>query len=309
VRTGSILPSLPRSRLSFRSMRGCVRGWPLSSRAVSCMRCSCPGRVRRRRLQAGPWPRASRAWACVHARACPAWEACRAVSKATASAVASASRVRACTSTCRRCSSPGRLDFDRLRAEGGWSRRDGRLEVALDGAEFENGDAAGSASGRYWPAGRPGIGAGDEPGREVSAEAGAEAGRGRGEIDLQASLRRAEATAVWRYLPRVVNARTRAWGAARGARRDRARGAPAAAGQAGRFSFPRRPGTVPRQRAHGRRGARLCAGLAAHRGHRRGAPLRGPRHAHRRRARADLRCRARGCRGRDSPTSARARRR
>lgn len=118
---------------------------------------------------------------------------------------------------------PGRLDFDRLRAEGGWSRRDGRLEVALDGAEFENGDAAGSASGRYWPAGRPGIGAGDEPGREASAEAGAEvsaeagaavgaeAGRGRGEIDLQASLRRAEATAVWRYLPRVVNARTRAW--------------------------------------------------------------------------------------------------
>ena len=83
---------------------------------------------------------------------------------------------------------PGRLDFDRLRAEGSWQRRSGRLEIALDGAEFDNADAAGTASGRYWPA-----------------------TGGPGEIDLQARLSRAEATAVWRYLPRVVNAHTREW--------------------------------------------------------------------------------------------------
>ena len=81
----------------------------------------------------------------------------------------------------------GRLDFARFRADGGWSQREGRLEVVLDGAEFENADAAGSASGRYWPDG------------------------GAGEIDLQARLHRAEGTSVWRYLPSVVNAHTRAW--------------------------------------------------------------------------------------------------
>ncbi|MCK2095354.1 YhdP family protein [Thauera aromatica] len=82
----------------------------------------------------------------------------------------------------------GRLAFDRLRAEGGWLEREGRLEIALDRAEFDNADAAGSASGRYWP------------------QAG-----GAGEIDLQARLDRAAGTAVWRYLPRVVNRNTHDW--------------------------------------------------------------------------------------------------
>lgn len=82
----------------------------------------------------------------------------------------------------------GRLAFDRLRAEGSWLRRERGLEIALDGAEFDNIDAAGTASGRYWP------------GRE-----------GAGEIDLQARLSRAEGTAVWRYLPRVVNRHTHDW--------------------------------------------------------------------------------------------------
>ncbi|MDX9884358.1 YhdP family protein [Thauera sp.] len=83
---------------------------------------------------------------------------------------------------------PGRLDFDRLRAEGGWQRRNDRMEVALDSAEFDNADVAGTASGRYWPA-----------------------ADGPGEIDLQARLSRADSTAVWRYLPRLVNAHTREW--------------------------------------------------------------------------------------------------
>ncbi|ANQ84462.1 hypothetical protein dqs_1414 [Azoarcus olearius] len=81
-----------------------------------------------------------------------------------------------------------RLLFSTFRAEGGWSRADQRLEITLDSAGFDNPDAAGTASGRFWP--------------------GAE---GAGEIDLQARLTRAEGTAVWRYLPRVVNRDTHDW--------------------------------------------------------------------------------------------------
>lgn len=82
----------------------------------------------------------------------------------------------------------GPLVFERLQAEGGWQRREGRLELALDALSFDNPDAAGTAAGRYW------------------MEAG-----GAGEIELTAQLDRADGTAVWRYLPRVVNERTQAW--------------------------------------------------------------------------------------------------
>jgi len=82
----------------------------------------------------------------------------------------------------------GRLQFDQLRAEGGWQRREGQLEITLDGAQFENPDAAGTASGVY---------------RLRAGSAG--------EIDLQARLTRAEGTAVWRYLPRVVGSHTQDW--------------------------------------------------------------------------------------------------
>ncbi|HRQ46593.1 MAG TPA: YhdP family protein [Rhodocyclaceae bacterium] len=81
-----------------------------------------------------------------------------------------------------------RLAFASIQAEGGWTRRSGRLEFMLDGARFENADAAGSASGRYFP---------------VEG--------GRGEIDLAARLTRAEGPSVWRYLPWVVNEYTRNW--------------------------------------------------------------------------------------------------
>ena len=83
---------------------------------------------------------------------------------------------------------PGPLAFSRLQARGGWQRQEERLAIVLDEAAFENADAAGTAAGRYWPA-----------------------PTGAGEIDLQARLVRAEATAVWRYLPRVVNDDTRNW--------------------------------------------------------------------------------------------------
>lgn len=81
-----------------------------------------------------------------------------------------------------------RLGFSTLRAEGGWTRPAGRLEIALDSASFENPDASGTASGRYWPS-----------------------ATGPGEIDLSARLTRAESESVWRYLPRVVNDETRNW--------------------------------------------------------------------------------------------------
>ncbi len=80
------------------------------------------------------------------------------------------------------------LTFETIQAEGGWTHRGGRPEIVLDGVRFENADAAGSASGRYFP---------------VEG--------GRGEIDLAGRLTRAEATAVWRYLPWVVNEYTRNW--------------------------------------------------------------------------------------------------
>lgn len=82
-----------------------------------------------------------------------------------------------------------RIGFSTLRADGRWTHAaDGRLEIALDSASFDNPDATGTASGRYWPA-----------------------AQGAGEIDLNARLTRAESGAVWRYLPRVVNDDTRTW--------------------------------------------------------------------------------------------------
>jgi uncharacterized protein (TIGR02099 family) len=81
-----------------------------------------------------------------------------------------------------------RLALAVLRAEGGWARRDGKLEFVLDSAAFENRDAAGSVTGRYVP---------------IEG--------GRGEIDVSARLTRADSEAVWRYLPKVVNEATRNW--------------------------------------------------------------------------------------------------
>ncbi len=80
------------------------------------------------------------------------------------------------------------LSLASLFVEGGWQRRDKEWEVALDGLRFENPDAAGSGTGRY---------------RTLSG--------GRGEIDIAVRLTRADATAVWRYLPFQVGAGARDW--------------------------------------------------------------------------------------------------
>ena len=81
-----------------------------------------------------------------------------------------------------------RLQLANLRAEAGWERRGGNLEFSLDKAEFDNQDASGQASGTYRPT-----------------------PVGPGVVDLQARLTRADGTAVWRYMPLVVNRDTREW--------------------------------------------------------------------------------------------------
>ena len=81
-----------------------------------------------------------------------------------------------------------RLALEEMAADGTWSHPDGMLEVNLGSVSFANRDTRGTASGRYRA--RP-----DTP----------------GEIDLQARLAEAESTAVWRYMPGVVNQRARDW--------------------------------------------------------------------------------------------------
>jgi uncharacterized protein (TIGR02099 family) len=80
------------------------------------------------------------------------------------------------------------LGFDRLNAEGGWRRVVEGMRVNLDSASFANADLTGDAAGNYI----------------LTPE-------GPGEIDLQARLEQASGSAVWRYLPKVVNDDTREW--------------------------------------------------------------------------------------------------
>lgn len=75
-----------------------------------------------------------------------------------------------------------------LKAKAHWKNTDGATDIRLDKLEFAGPDAAGSAQGTY-----------------------RYTGEGPGEIDLTAKVDRAEATAVWRYMPHVVNAEARAW--------------------------------------------------------------------------------------------------
>ena len=81
-----------------------------------------------------------------------------------------------------------RIPLASLAASGSWTRREGRLKVRLDALDFANDDAAGSVVGNYWP-----------------AEAGP------GDIDLRGKLTRAEAAAIWRYIPRIAGQRAFDW--------------------------------------------------------------------------------------------------
>ncbi|MCK6392763.1 YhdP family protein [Zoogloea sp.] len=80
------------------------------------------------------------------------------------------------------------LRLSELAAEGSWSHPEGALEVTLASSSFANHDARGTASGRY-------RATPDTP----------------GQIDLQAHLTEADATAVWRYIPHVVGKTARDW--------------------------------------------------------------------------------------------------
>lgn len=81
-----------------------------------------------------------------------------------------------------------RLAFDTLAASVQWRRDPEGVEVVLRQASFSAPDAQGAASGRYrWR------------------------GYGAGEIDLSAKLERADARAVWRYMPHLVPEATREW--------------------------------------------------------------------------------------------------
>ncbi|MDR1423027.1 MAG: TIGR02099 family protein [Azoarcus sp.] len=79
-----------------------------------------------------------------------------------------------------------------LAARGGWAHSGGRLKIRLDALDFANADAAGSVAGSYWPA-------------------DADAGPGPGDIDLKGKLSRADAAAVWRYIPRIAGPHAFNW--------------------------------------------------------------------------------------------------
>lgn len=79
------------------------------------------------------------------------------------------------------------IALDSLKAKLSW-RVDQAIDIRLEKLEFAGPDAAGSARGTY-----------------------RYTGQGPGEIDLQASVDRADGKAVWRYMPHAVNADARAW--------------------------------------------------------------------------------------------------
>ena len=80
------------------------------------------------------------------------------------------------------------IALTQLKAKASWKNSAEAIDIHLDKLEFAGPDAAGSAQGVY-----------------------RYTGDGPGEIDLTARVDRAEATAVWRYMPHVVNAEARAW--------------------------------------------------------------------------------------------------
>ncbi|MCK6391496.1 MAG: TIGR02099 family protein, partial [Azonexus sp.] len=80
------------------------------------------------------------------------------------------------------------IALDTLAAGVTWRRRGEALEIAIERVAFDGNDATGRAHGHY-----------------------RYTGHGPGEIDLQAEIDRADGTAVWRYMPHVVNATARQW--------------------------------------------------------------------------------------------------
>ncbi len=81
-----------------------------------------------------------------------------------------------------------RLAVDALNSQVSWKIDGSRLDVSLDSLTFNGPDATGSAQGTY----------------RLS-------GDGPGSIDLTAGISKADGTAVWRYMPKVVSQDARDW--------------------------------------------------------------------------------------------------
>ena len=81
-----------------------------------------------------------------------------------------------------------KIDFEQLKARVTWKAEPAGLAIKLERLQFDGADAAGTASGTYFYD-----------------------GKGPGVIDLGANIARADARAVWRYLPHAVNAEARNW--------------------------------------------------------------------------------------------------
>jgi uncharacterized protein (TIGR02099 family) len=82
-----------------------------------------------------------------------------------------------------------RIALDALGVQANWKEEAGGIDVQIVRADFHNEDATGEASGHYR------IGAGGGP----------------GVIDLDAKLTKGAGSAVWRYMPLVVNKDARDW--------------------------------------------------------------------------------------------------
>jgi len=80
------------------------------------------------------------------------------------------------------------IALDELKANAHWTVGDSGIDIRLARLAFAGPDAAGAAYGSY-----------------------RFTGDGPGEIDLQATVDRADGRAVWRYMPHAVNADARAW--------------------------------------------------------------------------------------------------
>lgn len=80
------------------------------------------------------------------------------------------------------------IALDKLDARLNWKRKHEKYDINIETMSFANADAEGTAQGRY------------------HGETGTP-----GSIDLSAQLKRAEGTAVWRYLPLAVNQDARDW--------------------------------------------------------------------------------------------------
>ena len=106
-----------------------------------------------------------------------------------------------------------RIDFETLTAQAIWKVNQGRVDAQLKHLNFKNKDAVGEASGRFLSASMVSNKGTTRTGNanEASSETSNEIANSLGEIDLVAKVTRADATAVWRYIPLEVSQNVSDW--------------------------------------------------------------------------------------------------